>query len=139
MSRRKNIGKSEQADEIDLTPMLDVVFIMLIFFIVTASFLKESSLPISQPDSDKNENAQPNPDTLLLHISSDDSITVEGRQIDARAIRAVVERHVAEFPGAAVVVQAHREASTGQYVAIADAARQAGVAQVALAMAKEKS
>ena len=137
MSRRKKIRAVDDANEIDLTPMLDVVFIMLIFFIVTASFVKESGFNpnVPQPSSNSvgDEDTGPN---ILVRISADNQIWVtekEGeRRVDARAIRSNIERLRAELPKATVVIQASVEANTGTYVIVADAAREANAPNVIL-------
>lgn len=137
MSRRKKSRAVDDANEIDLTPMLDVVFIMLIFFIVTASFVKESGFNPNVPQS--NINASPSEDSgpnILVRISADNQIWVtekEGeRRVDAHAVRSNIERLRAEFPKAAVVIQASVEANTGTYVIVADAAREAKAPDVVL-------
>lgn len=136
MSRRKKSRTIDDANEIDLTPMLDVVFIMLIFFIVTASFVKESGFNpnVPQPNSYfSGEDAGPN---ILVRISADNQIWVmekEGeRRVDVRAIRSNIERLRAELPKAAVIIQASVEADTGTYVIVADAAREANAPNVIL-------
>lgn len=137
MSRRKKIRAVDDVNEIDLTPMLDVVFIMLIFFIVTASFVKEAGFNpnVPQPSSNSvdDEDTAPN---ILVRISPDNQIWVtekEGeRRVDARAIRSNIERLRAELPKATVVIQASVEANTGTYVIVADAAREANAPNVIL-------
>ena len=99
---RREIGKSiadeEEETEINLTPMLDVVFIMLIFFIVTASFVKESGLDVNKPpDSDVQE--KEDDENILIVINANDDIYIDRRLIDTRAIRANIERKHAENPG----------------------------------------
>ena len=92
---------AEEEAEINLTPMLDVVFIMLIFFIVTASFIKEAGVEVNRPEastSDPKENVN-----ILIAITANDEIWMAGRRIDARAVRANVERLHAENPKGAVV------------------------------------
>lgn len=136
MSRRKKGRAGDDTNEIDLTPMLDVVFIMLIFFIVTASFVKEIGINPNVPEPNNNpppENAEPN---ILVRISADNQIWLmekEGeRRVDTRAIRSNIERLRAELPKATVIIQASTEAHTGTYVAVADAARQAKAPSVVL-------
>ena len=136
MSRRKKSRAVDDTNEIDLTPMLDVVFIMLIFFIVTASFVKEAGINPNVPEPNNNpppEEAEPN---ILVRISADDQIWLmekEGeRRVDARAIRSNIERLRAEYPKAAVIIQANGRANTGAYVTVADAARAANAPNVVL-------
>ncbi len=129
MRRRQDRRKSES--EVNLTPMLDVVFIMLIFFIVTASFVKESGIEISRPGAStavKKERGN-----ILIAISANDQIWMNRRQVDPRALRANIERAHAENPQGAVVIQADKEAKTGLLVQVMDAARSAGVKDISLA------
>lgn len=133
MSRRKK-RKVEVEDkaEIDLTPMLDVVFIMLIFFIVTASFVKEKSLAINVPPQDEPTEQQTESTNILIQITSSDEIYMDGQRIDVRAVRSRVAQKHAENPEGAVIVRAHENATTETYIEIKDAAREAKVYNVSL-------
>ena len=139
MSRRRKHGEAEDSSEIDLTPMLDVVFIMLIFFIVTASFVKESVIDTMIPPPNEQQKApdDENP-SIVVTIRSNDDIWMEDRRIDVRAVRANIERMHAENPKSAVVVRAHIKSSAKTYVSIADAAREAKVYNIALVPYDEK-
>ncbi|WIO74400.1 biopolymer transporter ExbD [Porticoccaceae bacterium LTM1] len=130
--------KVEEESEIDLTPMLDVVFIMLIFFIVTASFVKESGIEVNRPPAAPPSDEQPKLKNLTLRVTANDEIFVGSRRIDARAVRANVERMKAENPEGKVIIQASPHASTEIYIQIADQAREAGVYDIALNTTKEK-
>ena len=129
MRRRRDRRKSES--EVNLTPMLDVVFIMLIFFIVTASFVKESGIEISRPGASTAVRKEKG--NILIAISANDQIWMNRRQVDPRALRANIERAHAENPQGAVVIQADKAAKTGLLVKVMDAARAAGVKNVSLA------
>ncbi len=129
MRRRQDRRKSES--EVNLTPMLDVVFIMLIFFIVTASFVKESGIEISRPGASTAVRKERG--NILIAISANDQIWMNRRQVDPRALRANIERAHAENPQGAVVIQADKAAKTGLLVQVMDAAREAGVDDVSLA------
>ncbi len=129
MRRRRDRKKSES--EVKLTPMLDVVFIMLIFFIVTASFVKESGIEISRPGASTAVRKEKG--NILIAISANDQIWMSRRQVDPRALRANIERAHAENPQGAVIIQADKEAKTGLLVQVMDAARSAGVKSVSLA------
>ncbi len=129
MRRRRDRRKS--GSEVNLTPMLDVVFIMLIFFIVTASFVKESGIEISRPGASTAVRKEKG--NILIAISANDQIWMNRRQVDPRALRANIERAHAENPQAAVIIQADKEAKTGLLVKVMDAARAAGVKSVSLA------
>ena len=131
---RRLLGKGGQPeeDEIDLTPMLDVVFIMLIFFIVTATFVKEIGLDVNSPD--KNQNVQDaDKQSIVVQITNRDRIRIRGRDVDCRAVRANIERLHAENPDAPVVVQPHTDSTTETLVHVMDSARQAGVYSVSIA------
>ncbi|MFT5578345.1 MAG: biopolymer transport protein ExbD [Paraglaciecola psychrophila] len=124
-------GGADEASEIDLTPMLDVVFIMLIFFIVTASFIKEAGIEVNRPEAStasKKENVN-----ILIAISPTNEIWIDKRRVDKRAVRSVIERMHAENPKGAVVVQADNKSTTETVTAVIDASRAAGVYDVSLA------
>lgn len=127
MRRRK---KEEEA-EINLTPMLDIVFIMLIFFIVTASFVKEAGIEVDKPSAATAERKQMA--NIMIAVTSKQQIWIQGKQIDIRAVRATIERLHAENPKGTIVIQADRESETGLVIEIMEAARQAGVQNVAIA------
>ena len=128
--RRQRRASAEEA-EVDLTPMLDVVFIMLIFFIVTASFVKESGMDVNRPDA---ATAVVKPrGNILVAITPSGQIWIDKRQVDIRSIRANLERLYAENPQGAVVIQADEESKNGLLVAVMDAAKLAGIENVSIA------
>jgi len=126
--------RHHQQDEdtgIDLTPMLDVVFIMLIFFIVTSSFIRESGVEVQRPQA---ETANPqDKGNILIAVTADGQIWMDKQPVDIRSVRAHVERMRVDQPDGAVVVQADQDARTGLVVQVMDQARLAGVQDVALA------
>lgn len=125
------MGGDEDDNEINLTPMLDVVFIMLIFFIVTASFVKEAGIDVNRPDAPTAESvADAN---ILIAISANDEIWIDKRMIDPRAVRPNIERLHAENPKGSVVIQADQKSTNNTLVIVMDAARQAGVYNISLA------
>jgi biopolymer transport protein ExbD len=121
----------EDESEINLTPMLDVVFIMLIFFIVTASFIKEAGIDVNRPDAQTRE-VQENAN-ILVAISEANEIWIDRRRIDPRAVRAVLERLHAENPEGAVVIQADKKAYTETVILVMDSARLAKIFNVSIA------
>ena len=127
--RKRNREADADEAQIDLTPMLDVVFIMLIFFIVVASFLKEAGIEVNRPDANNNP-----PDTdatsIAVTITGDDQIWMENRRIDIRAARANIARLLASDPDQSFSVKTEPGASAGALLEVADAAREAGVKQV---------
>jgi len=123
--------QTDEESEINLTPMLDVVFIMLIFFIVTASFVKESGIEInrqyaSQAEEKKSAN-------IFIAIAENGQVWIDKRMVDVRAVRANIERLHAENPQGAIVIQADRSSKNGVLVQVLDAAKAAGVENVSLA------
>ena len=128
--RRRRSAQIEE-EEVNLTPMLDVVFIMLIFFIVTASFVKESGIDINRPNAAtavKKERGN-----ILVAITPSGQIWIDRRQVDVRAVRANIERLHAENPQGAVVIQADSESKNGLLVEVMDAAKLAGVENISIA------
>ena len=122
----------EEENEINLTPMLDVVFIMLIFFIVTASFIKEAGLDVNRPDAPVTE-TKPEDANILVAITATDEIWIDRRLIDPRAVRANIELLHAENPKGSVVIQANKSSTNKMLVTVMDAARQAGVYNISIA------
>lgn len=126
----QNLVEEEEAT-IDLTPMLDVVFIMLIFFIVTASFVKEAGIDVNRPEAAtavKKDRAN-----ILVAISDTGEIWINKRKVDARAVQANIERLKAENPQGSVVIQADKKATTEVLIKVMDASRAAGAFDVSIA------
>ena len=105
-----NAAVKDDESEINLTPMLDVVFIMLIFFIVTANFIKEPGLEINRPDSDTAE-TQENA-AILIAVGSNDEVWMDGRRIDVRQVKANVVKMLADNPKGSVVIQADEKSDS---------------------------
>ncbi len=131
MRRSNTISQEEEENEINLTPMLDVVFIMLIFFIVTASFIKEAGIDVNRPDAPTSQAVEDA--NILIAISSNDEIWIDRRLIDPRAVRANIERLHAENPKGSVVIQADKKSTNEMLVIVMDASRAAGVFNVSIA------
>ena len=126
----QNLVDEEEAN-IDMTPMLDVVFIMLIFFIVTASFVKESGIDIQRPSAVTSESKEQA--SIVVAINEVGEIWIDKRAVDVRSVRANIERLRAENPQGSVVIQADKKSTNGLLVQVMDAARQAGVENVSIA------
>jgi biopolymer transport protein ExbD len=130
----RNFVLNNQDDEessVDITPMLDVVFIMLIFFIVTATFVKESGIDVDKPAAATavvQEKA-----SILVAIDAENNIWINRRQVDQRSVRSIIERLHAENPKGTVVIQADKESKNDTLVQVMDASRRAGVYSIALA------
>ena len=130
--RRSPISQAtEVEEEISLTPMLDVVFILLIFFIVTANFIKEPGLEVNRPDAETSsiqENA-----AILIAIGATGDIWIDGRRIDVRQVKANITKLLADNPQGTVVIQADERATADKIIAVMDQSREAGVYAISLA------
>ena len=131
MSRKSTLTVEEEENEINLTPMLDVVFIMLIFFIVTATFIKEAGIQVERPDTitaDTQDDA-----AILIAISATDEIWIDRQERDPRVVRSIIERLHAENPKGSIVIQADEGSTHEMLVVVMEAAKAAGVTNVAIA------
>ena len=130
--RRSPISRAtSEEEELNLTPMLDVVFILLIFFIVTANFIKEPGLEVNRPDAETStiqENA-----AILIAIGNNDDIWIDGRRVDVRQVKANVTKLLADNPQGSVVIQADEQASANAIIKVMDQSREAGVYAISLA------
>ena len=127
--RRRGLYIQDEG-QIDLTPMLDVVFILLIFFIVTTSFVKESGIDVNRPKANTSQ-SKPKAN-ILIGISDMGSIWIDGREIDIRAVRANIERLRAINPQGSVIIQADKNSATGILVKVMDGVRMAGVEDISI-------
>ncbi len=128
MSRIDEVSRmlsDEDEAKIDLTPMLDVVFIMLIFFIVTATFVKELGLDINKPPEVDVVDTESKSITIL--VNSNDEILIDGLTIDKRAVAPQIIRRKAENPQAAVSVLAHKKSRAETLVSVVNSVREAGI------------
>jgi len=126
------VSTPEDENEINLTPMLDVVFIMLIFFIVTASFIRETGIDANRPDQDQPQVVQER-GAILVIIDNQDRIWIDGQQVDIRAVRPNIQRLYAENPARPVGIQTGPNSTTRMLVGVMDASRSAGVYNISLA------
>ena len=129
-SNQGAMGGDDDDNEINLTPMLDVVFIMLIFFIVTASFVKEAGIDVNRPLAASLERQQDA--NMLIAISSNDEIWIDKKLIDPRAVRSSIERLHLENPKGSIVIQADRDSTNEALTIVMQAAKHAGVKNVAI-------
>ena len=130
MSAKRHLLHQDEA-ELDMTPMLDVVFIMLIFFIVTTSFVKESGVSVSSPQA-QTASQQENVN-IFIAITAGGEVWVDRRPVDPRSVRAIVARLHADNPEGSVIIQADEDAATGMLVEVMDQVRLAGVEKIAVA------
>ena len=131
MRRRRHSEEVSSEADINITPLLDIVFIMLIFFVVTTSFVKEAGIEVNRPDAAtavKQEKAN-----ILVAIGPNNDIWIDRRQVDIRSVRPNIERLHAENPQGSVVIQADKESKTDTLIQVMDAARSAGVFNVSIA------
>ncbi|MFK5953806.1 MAG: biopolymer transporter ExbD [Desulfobacterium sp.] len=117
--------------ELNMAPLIDMVFILLIFFLVTTSFVKETGVDISRPAA--STAVSKTGTTILIGVTRDNTIHMDKREIDPRAVRANVERALAENPEASVVIVADKESLTGLVINVMDNCKLAGAENVALA------
>lgn len=125
----------EEAAEIDMTPMLDVVFIMLIFFIVTTSFVRESGLTVNKPEA---ANAAQHHGNIMVGVSPLGDVWMQKKKVDMGRVRTLIEQAKAEYPESSVVIVADKEAPSGVVIQVMDQARLAGVQKVSIAADKSQ-
>ncbi|HCE2461186.1 ExbD/TolR family protein [Vibrio parahaemolyticus] len=130
MKRRYSSDSSDET-AIDMTPMLDIVFIMLIFFIVTTSFVKEAGLEVNRPKASSAQTVKKG--NIMVAIGAAGDVWVDKRRIEVDAVRANIERLRAESPDGAVVIQADTEANAGVVVKVMDQIKMAGVESISIA------
>ncbi len=133
---RRKQRTSDEA-EINITPMLDIVFIMLIFFIVTTSFVKEKGLEISRPSNTPPKEIKQKKGPIVVKIDASGNIMLKGRLIERRAVQANLEREKAERPDSPLIIAAHPDAETDALVTILDAAEAVGVSSVSVATTRK--
>ena len=130
--RRSPISSAvAEEEDINLTPMLDVVFILLIFFIVTANFIKETGLEVNRPDAETS-NIQENA-AILIAIGATNDIWIDGRRVDVRQVKANITKLLADNPQGSVVIQADEKAQADAIIQVMDQSREAGVYAISLA------
>ena len=131
-ARRHQVQQDES--ELDITPMLDIVFIMLIFFIVTTSFVKESGIEVNAPSA--NSAVSQDKASIFVAISETGDVWIDKRQVDVATVRAIIARMHTNNPEGAVVIQADKSVSAEQLMGVMDQVKLAGVNNIALAAKK---
>ena len=135
--RRRHVRQQSETNQVNLTPMIDMVFILLIFFLVTTSLVKEAGIDVNRPVA---QTAEPKErGTIRIALSEKGEIWMERRPIDIRAVRANVERMLAENTEAHVIVLADEAARTGLLIKVMDQVRLAGVNNIAVAALQSPS
>ncbi len=133
MRRKRHTDSDDAVADIDMTPMMDIVFIMLIFFIVTTSFVKESGIEVNRPSAETAE--QQKRGNIIVALKSNNEIWIDKRTVEVHQVRAHIERLRAEQPEGTVIISADKASSTGKLVEVMDQIRAAGVRDAAIATA----
>ena len=130
-----NISAARRANsknlELNIAPLIDMVFILLIFFLVTTSFVKETGVDIARPTASTAVGKTKT--TILIGVTKDNTIHIDRRRVDVRAVRANVERALAENPEGSVVIVADKDSRSGLVITVMDACKLAGAQNVAIA------
>ncbi len=132
---RRTIRGGGDTVDVNMSPLIDMVFLLLIFFVVTTSFVKESGIEVSRSTAstaEVKENA-----SIMIGVTTEGEVYMEGKQVDVRSVRGLVERALAEDPEAGVVVVADKGSETGDVVKVMDQCRLAGAQSVSLAARRE--
>ena len=132
---RDHAQKQEEEAEINMTPMLDIVFIMLIFFIVTAVFVKESGTTVTKPSAESAITQKQV--SVLVAVKANDEVWINGNAVELTAVRTTIEKLHAENPKGSIAIQADERAKAGIVFKVYDAIRSAGVEKIAIATEKE--
>lgn len=135
----RKFRKPDEEAEINMTPMLDIVFIMLIFFIVTASFVQESGIKVNQPANQEQQDPKDNDKkNIMISVDNNQRIRVDFRLVDIRRVRANIEQLFAENPEGSVVIQAYPNAQTGLVIDIYDQALEASIPRGQISVIQKK-
>ncbi len=124
---------ADEEAEINITPMLDIVFIMLIFFIVTTSFVKEKGLEVSRPSNTPPKQTEQKKGPIVVKIDGSSNITIQGRILEPKAVQANLERQKAEKPDSPLIIASHPDAETDALVTVLDAAKAVSIDSVSVA------
>ncbi|MDF1880024.1 biopolymer transporter ExbD [Sulfurimonas sp. MAG313] len=121
---------NEDEQGIDMTPMLDIVFIMLIFFIVTTSFVRESGIEVNKPQASTAKSKKKV--NIIIGIKKSGEIWIDKHPVDIRAVRTTVERLHADTPEGTVIITADKKAQTGVLVSVMDQVKLAGIDKISI-------
>jgi biopolymer transport protein ExbD len=132
---RKTIRGGDDKVDINMGPLIDMVFLLLIFFVVTTSFVKETGIDVQKSTAATAEVKERG--NIMIGLTSEGDVYMEGKKIDVRSIRPLIERALAEDPESAVVIVADKASETGDVVAVMDQCRLAGAKDVSLAANRE--
>jgi biopolymer transport protein ExbD len=132
---RKTLRGSDRGVEINMGPLIDMVFLLLIFFVVTTSFVKESGIDVQKSTAATAEVKERG--NIMIGVSPEGHVYMEGKRVDVRSVRSLVERGLAEDPDSGVVIVADKESVTGTVIQVMDQCRLAGARNVSLAAKRE--
>ena len=135
--KRRSSRRNNDENALDLTPMMDIVFIMLIFFIVTTSFVKETGVDINRPNAETAERDEKG--NILVALTENNEIWIDKRRVDLKAVRANIERLKIEYPGGSVIIQADKLSKSGLLVETMDQIRLAGIQNISIAAKNDNS
>lgn len=127
MSRR---NRREESIDLNLTPLIDMIFILLLFFIVTANFVRESGVEVNRPIAQTGESKNP---SIIVSIDHNNIVWVDNKTLDVRAVRSWMSHFLSEAPEGAVIIAADSKSSTGVMIQVLDGCREAGVKNVSVA------
>ena len=131
---RQSLRESSRTTDINISPLIDLVFLLLIFFLVTTSFVKETGIDVNRPTA---STAMPKEKgNILIGVDSDGRVFLEGRQIDIRSVQAHIERCLAENPEGSIVIVADKNSHTGIVIRVMDQCRLAGAKNISIAAAR---
>jgi biopolymer transport protein ExbD len=129
MSRKVRVEDEDAA--IDMTPMLDIVFIMLIFFIVTTVFVKEAGIEVNKPGA--SQSVMPKNANIFIAVTENGDVWIDKRQVDIDTVRANLERLMAEQPSDVIIIQADKDADYGVVIDVMDQIKSAGIDRISIA------
>ncbi|MEJ2721212.1 MAG: biopolymer transporter ExbD [bacterium] len=133
---RRTLRGGDKGVEINMGPLIDMVFLLLIFFVVTTSFVKETGIDVSRSTAATAEVKERG--NIMIGVTADGDVYMEGKKVDVRSVRSLVERALAEDPESGVVVVADKKSETGDVVKVMDQCRLAGAKNVSLAAQREQ-
>lgn len=134
--RRTHTEEQSTSIGVNLTPLIDMVFILLIFFLVTSSFVKESGIDVNRPTAQTATRMERG--NIIIAINKDGEIWMDKQQVDVRSVRIHIERLHAQNPEGTVIILADQDSRTGLLVKVIDQARLAGVGNVAIAASQDE-
>lgn len=133
----RQFRRAQQSSEINISPLIDLIFLLLIFFMVTTSFVKETGIEVDRPSANSAELKEQG--NILIGVSAANTVHMEGSQIDIRAVRANVARALAENPEGSVIIVSDKVSEAGVVIDVMDQCRLAGASDVSLAASRKGS